>query len=281
MPALKPSAIDKAGKDHWDESWARTNLPPAIDPRGRGLNHRVDRELHAYLQGIFGMARRPDCRILEIGCGNSVLLPYIAREFGFEPSGLDYSELGCRRAEESLAREQIGGTIHCEDFFAPSKQLLSRFDFVISWGVAEHFAPTERCLSAFSEFLKPGGTLVTIIPNMTGLIGALVKAADRAVYDIHVPLDLEMLACAHAAAGLDVVRAEYLMLFNLNVVNLEGRADRLWYRPAVRLRSWISKTVWIVEPLVPFVRPNRITSPYVACVATKGRPVADDRCGSA
>lgn len=274
MPALNSPAVDKAGKAHWDEAWARTSLPPVIDPRGRGLNHHFDRQIHAYLQGVFGVVRRPDSRILEIGCGNSVLLPYLAREFGFEPNGLDYSELGCRRARESLARERIDGTIHCEDFFAPSERLLSQFDIVISWGVAEHFQPTSRCLSAFAAFLKPGGSMVTIVPNMTGPMGALQKAADRAVYEIHIPLDRRALAAAHREAGLEVARSEYLMLFNLNVVNLEGRANRWWHRPAVRLCSWVSKAIWLAEPLLPFARPNRSTSPLVACVAIKPLPRA-------
>jgi len=125
MPALNSPPADKAGKDHWDEAWARTSLPPVIEPRSRGLNHHFDRRIHAYLQGVFGIARRADARLLEIGCGNSVLLPYLAREFGFEPNGLDYSELGCRRAGESLAREGIDGMIWREDFFAPLERLLS------------------------------------------------------------------------------------------------------------------------------------------------------------
>jgi len=269
VSALNSPAVDKAGKDHWDEAWTRTNLPPVIDPHGRGLNHHFDRAIHSYLQGVFGVASRPGSRILEIGCGNSVLLPYLAREFRFEPSGLDYSELGCSRARESLARERIDGLIYCEDFFSPSERLLSQFDIVISWGVAEHFQPTSRCLSAFAAFLKPGGSMVTIVPNMTGLMGALQKAADPAVYEIHVPLDRNALAAAHNQAGLEVVRSDYLMLFNLNTVNLEGRADRRWYRQAVRLRSWTSKAIWLAEPLLPFARPNRLTSPLVTCVAIK------------
>lgn len=269
MPALNSRAEDKAGKHHWDDAWSQTDLPPAIDPRARGLNHYLDRATHAWFRSVLGSTDWRGRRLLEVGCGNSVLLPYLAREFGFEPTGLDYSELGCKRARESLARERIRGTIHCEDFFAPSAGLRSQFDVVVSWGVAEHFQPTSRCLAAFAAFLKPGGSMITIVPNMTGPMGALQKAADPAVFGIHVPLDRQALAAAHVEAGLEVARSGYLMLFNLNVVNLEGRADRPWYRPAIRLRSWMSKAVWVVEPLLPFARPNRLTSPLVACVAVK------------
>src|SRR5690606_1159234 len=123
MPALNSRAEDKAGKHHWDDAWSQTDLPPAIDPRARGLNHYLDRATHAWFRSVLGSTDWRGRRLLEIGCGNSVLLPYLAREFGFEPTGLDYSELGCKRARESLAREKIRGTIHCEDFFAPSAGL--------------------------------------------------------------------------------------------------------------------------------------------------------------
>lgn len=62
------------------------------------------------------------------------------------------------------------------------------------------------------------------------------------------------------------------MLFNLNVLNLEGRTDRWWHRPTVRLFSWVSKAIWLAEPLLLFARPNRLTSPLVACVAIKPLP---------
>ena len=69
--------------------------------------------------------------------------------------------------------------------------------------------------------------MITIIPNMTGPMGALQKAADPAVYGIHVPLDRQALAAGHVEADLEIDRSEILMIFNLNVVNLaEAFADR-------------------------------------------------------
>lgn len=278
MPEVTSNRTDKAGKSHWDSAWLQAPLPPSIDPSAPGLNNYTNRAFHEYLCHAFsGMATRGK-KLLEVGCGNSVLLPYLARQFGFQVHGLDYSDLGCAKARQILEREGVDGEIHCEDFFSPSTALIGRFDVVFSWGVAEHFESTTACLSAFARFLRPGGTMITIVPNLVGLVGHLQEALDRAVYAIHVPLDREALGEAHRQAGLQPLSCDYVMLFNLNVVNLEGKRGCRWYPAAVRLRSWVSKGVWMLESALPFGHPNRFTSPLVACIAAKATGEPETRC---
>ena len=43
-----------------------------------------------------------DQKLLEIGCGGSAWLPYLAKESGFEVYGIDYSELACQQAAQVL-----------------------------------------------------------------------------------------------------------------------------------------------------------------------------------
>jgi len=55
---------------------------------------------------------------IEIGCGSSGWLPYFAKKYGLLVSGLDYSEVGCRLAEENLKMQNIQyGEIICKDIF--------------------------------------------------------------------------------------------------------------------------------------------------------------------
>lgn len=56
-------------------------------------------------------------------------------------------------------------------FFSPPASMLGKFDVVVTFGVVEHFIDTRACLDAMSQFLKPGGLLVTSIPNLAGWIG--------------------------------------------------------------------------------------------------------------
>lgn len=48
---------------------------------------------------------------LEIGCARSRWLPYFAKEFGFEVSGIDYSEVGSQQATQILFNEGVQGNI--------------------------------------------------------------------------------------------------------------------------------------------------------------------------
>jgi len=41
-------------------------------------------------------------------------------------------------------------------------------------------------VSALAAFLHPTGYLITIVPNMYGLIGLLQKLVDPSVYRVHV-----------------------------------------------------------------------------------------------
>jgi hypothetical protein len=123
---------------------------------------------------------------------------------------------------------------------------------------------------ASAAFLKPGGVMITVIPNMAGLVGGMQKIADRAVYDVHVPLDAPALRRAHETAGLSIVRAGYFMFVNNNVVTTHRIKSRFWHQAFRRLLSLTTKPFWILERIGVKFPPNRLTSPYIIVVARRG-----------
>ncbi len=260
--------MDKAGKEYWDKTWNGYDIPNGFDPRDGGLANYVNRRFHEYLSRIFSAMSTQGEKILEIGCARSAWLPYFAREFGFGVYGIDYSEAGCEQAKKILEKEGINGRIVCADFFSPPEFMLNAFDAVISFGVLEHFKDTTACVAAFSKFLKPGGLLITSIPNMLGFNGLLQKIINRPIFDIHVPLNIDTLMRVHQINGLRIISCNYFLFANLGVVNIENLKETLFYKVA-RLRSWINEVVWIFERVVPALKPNRWSSPYINCVATK------------
>jgi cyclopropane fatty-acyl-phospholipid synthase-like methyltransferase len=197
-------------------------------------------------------------RLLEAGCGGSGWLPYFAQRWGFRVSGIDYSSAGCASAESLARRAGVEAEIVCADFFAPPEQFVGAFDAVVSMGVVEHFADTAAALNALARLLRPGGVLVTEVPNMAGFNGTLQKLLRRSVYDIHVPLDARALAAAHEAAGLRLIECRYLMSFNLGVVN----AGRFSFVLAA-----LSRVAWLLERLTGRWPATRALSPYVFAVA--------------
>jgi SAM-dependent methyltransferase len=264
--------MDRAGKAYWDDVWqARTPPAAAVDPASRRLGNRFNQRLHAFFQHTFRTVPTQGRALLEIGCAQSAWLPYFARAFGFVVSGLDYSEIGCALERDVLRAAGVSGDIVCADFFEPPPALRSQFDVVCSFGVAEHFEDTAAALRAFAAYLRPGGLMITLIPNLTGLVGRLTKLFNRPVYDRHVPLTAADLGNAHVAANLSVLRCEYFLSVGFGVANLNGldpysvstRTKRL----ALRTLERMSVLVWVAEDRLVRLPSTRAWSPFAVCVA--------------
>lgn len=252
----------KTDKNYWAGLWQGSALPPAVQPELDSLRNHSRYQFHQFFVETFAETGIAGRELIEFGCGQSVWLPYFGRVHGFQLAGVDYVEEGCAKARAILSREGLSGDIACADFTADSP-FERRFDVGVSFGVAEHFTDTAACLSAFARFLKPGGLLITIVPNMTGTLGALQRALNRPVYDIHVPLDADALAAAHARAGLEVLKARYLVPTNYGVVVPEGRLGGL-------LRSGLmalSLATWAIDRTLIRLPRCGLFAPYVACAA--------------
>jgi SAM-dependent methyltransferase len=268
---LIPVSIDLAGKAHWDQMWEHEAFPPDIDPQSDSIWGHRDRLFHETLQRI--LANRPKgLSLVELGCARSAWLPYFAREFQCRVSGLDYSALGAQQTGERLREAGIPGEVRCADLFAPPGEWIGAFDLVVWFGVAEHFADTTGAIRAAAALLKPGGLLITEIPNLAGVNGWLQRWLNRPVYDIHVPLSARELAAHHAAADLRVVAADYVVPTDFGVVDI----DELPPGPERRLKDWLLYVLrifggcvwWLDRRIGPF-RPGRLTGGFVIVAAEK------------
>jgi 2-polyprenyl-3-methyl-5-hydroxy-6-metoxy-1,4-benzoquinol methylase len=273
MSAERPAPRDKAGQQFWNACWAGSAIPAAVDPADGSLLNTVNSRFHHEFVRRFASMRGPATRLLEIGCAKSAWLPYFAREFGFSVSGIDYSPIGAQMAQEALRRHAVAGEIVCTDLFTPPTHMLGAYDVVVSFGVAEHFEDTVAYLAAVSAYLKPGGMLVTSIPNMTGWVGSLQKILSRTVFDIHVPIDRETFRTAHEAAALDVLECDYFMSTNFGVVNLNGvptgTVPFLAKKVVLGVLARVSMLIWALERRLGALRVNRFSSPYVNCFARR------------
>ncbi|WP_439816318.1 class I SAM-dependent methyltransferase [Zavarzinia sp. CC-PAN008] len=251
---------------YWDKVWQGTGVPSLADPGRPGLFGYIYRRMHeGFVTALDGHPTQGR-RMIEIGCGGSGWLPYFKRYWGFDVSGLDYSDEGVATARAVLAKAGIDGTIVQGDMFAPPPDLLTRFDLVWTNGLVEHFDDPVAALRALSRFLAPGGLMVTLVPNMTGPIGTLQRLADRDIYDIHVVHTPESLAAAHAAAGLRVVRCRHWLAANWGVVNFGSWEHGRAILPLAVAKRAASLPFWAAESMGA-LRPNRFTSPYIVCEA--------------
>lgn len=254
---------------YWSSLWHHDKaLPKPVNPNDKRPDNSVvlawDKFFRAALEDV-----KPGASFLEIGCAQSRWLPYFDKELGFRVAGLDYSEVGCVKARQMLEAAGVQGEIHHADMFNAPAELHDRFDVVASFGVVEHFKNTSECLEVCASFVKPGGLLLTTIPNMRGSIGWLQRFLDKNTYGIHVPLGPKELKVAHAAASLDLKHCDYLMSANWGVVALP-RMRGASARMLRRMLKGATRTVWRMERLGLPLPSNGLTSPYIACVGVRG-----------
>ena len=262
-------------KEYWSNKYVASDFPRPVDVGDKSLKNYFRRYQHRdFARRVREFGLGPGSKLLEVGCGGSIWLPYFAREHGFEVTGLDYSAQGCAAAEHVLKREGVEGKVVCGDMFDPPEGMAGAFDMVTSYGVVEHFTDTAAAVGACAAFLRPGGAMMTLIPNLAGLSGVGLKYFNRPVYDIHVPMAAPDLARAHEQAGLEVVDCDYVtpMWFSdWDVPAEDPRKGRrllrnlLWYGSAA-----FSAGVWALDDLTGNHIPgSRLFSPWSVCWARK------------
>ncbi|MFM9008523.1 MAG: class I SAM-dependent methyltransferase, partial [Bacteroidota bacterium] len=133
------------------------------------------------------------------------------------------------------------------DLFSPPLELSARFDVVCSFGVAEHFDNTSDVIRKMSAFVKPGGILITTIPNLSGPTGWIQKLFNRPVYDIHRVMKLDDLKRHIQHAGLEIVLASRFVpiSFGVTLEEIDGRQVR-----QKRLKRLILKGLQVMEKLM-------------------------------
>ena len=266
---------ERVSKEYWDSNWeAEDRLPEAFDPAVKGMRGLFRRQFHGFFVAHLQPLASPGASLIEIGCGRSQLLPYFATHFGFRVAGLDYSPIGCDKARRILSREQIDGEIFFGDLWTFDAFPAPGYDVVFSFGLVEHFEDTAGMIRGLARFARPGGTVVTLIPNMRGTVGALQRSLSREIYDIHVPLSAAQLARAHTDAGLSLQSSGYLLPAHYGVCNphvrlhstgVSARVRNLAYRGAIASSTVL---LWVHEHLVRLPA-TELMAPYAFALAIR------------
>ncbi len=260
---------DKAGEPYWTSFWQGQRLPPAVRVEGFGPRAWFYREFHQIWENWLPRAGEAPLRLLEIGCAQSRWLPYFARQWGCRVAGLDYSDLGCLKTRALLAREGIAGEIFHQDMFCPEPAQLAGFDLVFSNGVVEHFEDPGAVLAQMAVYLKPGGLMITVVPNLVGWLGSFQRWVSPEVMATHLPLTRKELARAHEKAGLRLLRCTYLAFLHFSVVNPGDRWQgwrKSGFLKGLKLASVLAGAL---RRVCPGLRPDRRTAGYIVCIAVK------------
>lgn len=244
----EPARDTLTDREYWNAGYRRVARSDGLPDLG-DFRHLAEKRTVEAIEALDLTGKS----VLELGAGDSTILLTLARKWGRACTfaGLDYADAGC----DSLRRraESIGAALSVfqADLFSPPPELLGRFDVVYSVGLVEHFTELERVLAAARRFLKPGGLMFTLIPNLRGVYGPFVKRYNRAVYEIHNPHDLKSFRAGHERAGLDVLRSGYLCSTHFGMLSacFPSRSGRGWklygllYRVTLALNLFESRVV--------------------------------------
>lgn len=109
-------------------------------------------------------------RLLDIGCGNGSYLAMMKR-LGWEVVG---TEIDPKAAD--IATSSLGIFVHVGDLEdAPFEH--ASFDVITMSHVIEHVADPIEFLNTAARFLKPGGEMIVVTPNLSSL-GSRIFGAD-------------------------------------------------------------------------------------------------------
>lgn len=212
-------------QNFWEQSYhglrkSKRYLP---NPRWRLGHFELDRVFRQYLPRTKGL------RLLEMGCGSSMWLPYFCQKFGYQVVGVDYSQTGVEQAESNLSMAGCQGQIIQSDFWNLNSDFKRQFDILFSFGVVEHFDNPEAVISHFNTFLKGNGLMITYIPNLVGIMGPLLKLANKEFYETHRLISLEELERYHVNCKMKVLFSSYIQPFDLNIINLSKLGSTFAY----------------------------------------------------
>lgn len=112
------------------------------------------------------MKIEPDCRVMEIGCGEGGnLLPFA--EIGCEVYGIDISIGKIANARKFFEEKGVNGEFICSDFIrCDIGPHIGRYDIIIMHDVIEHIGPEdkEEFMSRAKALLKPAGVIMSAFP---------------------------------------------------------------------------------------------------------------------
>ena len=189
--------VDVLSQDYWSGVHAAHKLPQSIKPR---RYPDEDRLFQKYLPR--------GGSLFEIGCAPGRWLSYFAKRFDMEVGGVEYVPEAAALTTENLRVQDIHSRVICEDFFNADFSEAA-YDLAYSRGFIEHFDDTPGVVARIASLTRPGGYVVTTVPNMEGYYGWLFKKFAPKVYAGHVVIDQHRLREVHEMAGLETVFCNY------------------------------------------------------------------------
>jgi len=157
-----------------------------FDRHAAGWPGSSDPEIDRRLKRVVDEAEvAPGDRVLDVGTGTGVLLPYLAEAVA--PSGFIVAfDLSLPMLAEAKGNAGKGvGLVQADAHYAPARP--AAFDAVICNAVFPHFENPARALKQLFNALRPGGTFIVSHPIGRAAVNARHRKAGGPVGEDRVP----------------------------------------------------------------------------------------------
>ena len=186
---------------YWDSIWKKVKKLPAVNTK----TSFVDKQISTIIQKE--IIDKPNVKICQLGCGTGKWLKFLVENItkiseiwglDFAPSAVELSIKNLKSTKTNIPFHVISGDI----LSLPAPFNGKTFDFIFSIGVFEHFFNWEEVIKLSSLCLKPGGKMLTVIPNLEGLNGLIMKRFNPQSYARHIVISPEELERAYKKQDL-------------------------------------------------------------------------------
>jgi len=140
-------------KEHWEEFWKGIELRKNYKPSHHFLLSKL-------------LQKNEKWKCFEIGCVPGKHLLYFYENYGYKPTGIDFSER-IESVREYFRKENIPVELHKGDFFEFKTD--KKYNVVVSHGFVEHFGNPELMFKKHIDLLAKGGFLIISMPNFRNL----------------------------------------------------------------------------------------------------------------
>ncbi len=173
-------------------------------------------------------------KIFELGCGGSSLLARSAC-LGWEVSGIDFNQAALAHLQSFLKSKEYRHShlINADIFKYDCGHLSETYDILVSFGFLEHFNNPTQILKKWTKIVRPGGLVISIIPNLYSFNAGIFKKFDPDFWNMHVVFSPENFESFHISIGLTPLRsADYMGKYNIHMLipweKIENKIQNKW-----------------------------------------------------
>ncbi len=238
-------------KRHWERIWENTKPEEEFIP-----------SYHPLIASLLPKNEKWAC--FEAGCIPGRYLMYFHKQFGYKPTGVDFSDK-TGLAKEYFKRKNIKAEIYKSDFFKFNTK--KKYNLVASHGFVEHFGEPELVFKKHWNLLADKGFLIITLPNFRYLQYYLHKIFDSRTlkthnFDVMYPDLWRKLAQKHK---MKIHYCDYYETFDFWIVRRS-----LWLKPFIKAAGLTTgATRFLLKRTGLSDVPNKYLSPNILLIAQK------------